>query len=368
MTQPTVAIILLAGFQGGGAERVVAMLATHPPAGAKIVLITNRGPDDDRYGAALDLERVVLGVDIDEQSFAVNPIMALPRIVQLLIRTRRALRARRPDAVLAMLTTANLLAIIAARGLGIRVVVSERNDPTREQTNRLIRAARGLLYRFADVVTANTTLAVEARRPYVRDSRLAYVPNPVVVPAALHDSGCSPTIITVGRLTAHKDQATLLEAFAKLGAQANDWTLTLVGEGPMLPTLKQRAGELGIASRVVFTGYVVDPAPLLEAAGVFVLTSQHEGMPNALLEAMAYAVPCVVADCLPGALEVIGDSSGVAFRAGDADDLAAKLAMLLADDELRAKLGSAARQRVRSLSPHDVSARWAALLVPKASQ
>jgi glycosyltransferase involved in cell wall biosynthesis len=154
---------------------------------------------------------------------------------------------------------------------------------------------------------------------------------------------------TVGNFTAKKDQATLLRAVASLRPAGDVETmLVLVGLGPLERDLRALAAELDIAERVLFAGSRDDVFALLPAFDVFALSSRFEGLPIALLEAMASGVAPVVTD-VGGIPEVITDGvDGLLVAPGDPDALAAALAKLLEDDALRADVGARARERARA--------------------
>ncbi len=150
---------------------------------------------------------------------------------------------------------------------------------------------------------------------------------------------------TVGNFTAKKDQATLLRAVAALPGGTSGTVLVLVGLGPLESELRALAAELGIADRVVFTGSRDDVPALLPAFDVFALSSRFEGLPIALLEAMATGV-APVATRVGGIPEVITDGrDGLLVAPGDPAALAGALAKLLDDDGLRADVGTNAQGR-----------------------
>ena len=146
---------------------------------------------------------------------------------------------------------------------------------------------------------------------------------------------------TVGNFTAKKDQATLVRAVGRVpGAR-----LVLVGSGPLEHDLRVLVAHDGLAERVTFAGSRGDVADLLPAFDVFALSSRYEGLPIALLEAMAAGRPCV-ATRVGGIPEVVTDGvDGVLVPPGDPDALADALSALAADPDRRAALGSAAVTR-----------------------
>ena len=150
---------------------------------------------------------------------------------------------------------------------------------------------------------------------------------------------------TVGNFTAKKDQATLLRAVAELSPAGRDVVAVLVGLGPLEEDLRALAVELGVGGRVRFPGSRDDVFALLPAFDVFVLSSRFEGLPIALLEAMATGV-APVATRVGGIPEVITDGQdGLLVDPGDPAALAGALDRLLVDDALRDRLGAKARDR-----------------------
>jgi GalNAc-alpha-(1->4)-GalNAc-alpha-(1->3)-diNAcBac-PP-undecaprenol alpha-1,4-N-acetyl-D-galactosaminyltransferase len=286
--------------------------------------------------------------------------------IQLTRRTRwlrRTIREIQAEAVLSFLTQTNILTILATRGLRVRTVVSERNDPRLQRHRRRVAFMRKLLYRWPDLVTANTRGGVAALEAIVPKRKLAFLPNP------LSSSDCEaahfsvPTFITVTRLVEQKGIDVLLKATAQAFERLPDWRLAILGDGPLRDYLQALAGELGIASRVDWLGYVEDPTPYLKAAKFFVLTSRFEGSPNALLEAMACGLPAIVSNASPGPLELVGENeAGLVVPVEDAGATAEAILKLAQDEELRATLGAAANERTRVHRLDDAMLVWRELL------
>ncbi|MGH9120045.1 MAG: glycosyltransferase [Acidimicrobiales bacterium] len=156
-----------------------------------------------------------------------------------------------------------------------------------------------------------------------------------------------PVVGTVGNFTAKKDQASLLLAFAALVGDHPRARLVLVGSGPLEAELRQRAEALGLAGATIFAGSRHDVLELLAGFDVFALSSRFEGLPIALVEAMATGLACV-ATTVGGIPEVITDGvDGLLVAPGDADALATALGKLLDDDGLRSELGHRAEGRSR---------------------
>jgi L-malate glycosyltransferase len=156
-----------------------------------------------------------------------------------------------------------------------------------------------------------------------------------------------PRVVFTGRLHPQKNLDLLLDAWPAVAARTPAHLL-LVGDGPDRARLAARAGELGVADRVVFTGPVADPADILRAADAFVLPSVAEGMSNSLLEAMATALPCL-ASAIGGNTDLIDDGrTGLLVPPGDRPSWSSALLRVLSDPALSSALGASARRRVEA--------------------
>ena len=279
---------------------------------------------------------------------------------------RRQFRSQRPRRVLALLTRTNITCCCAAWDLPIHLVVSERNDPSLQLLPEVWQRLRPLAYRRADVVTANTAGVLEALDSMGAWERLALLPNPLPgVPATVLGSGASTAtgFITVARLVPQKGLDVLIAALPLLSGAAAAWPVTLVGDGPERGTLQQQAQDLGVSDRLQFMGFRPDPERFLADAAVFVLPSRFEGMPNALLEAMAAGLAVVVTDASPGPLEVVEPGvSGLVVPSDDPVALAAAMHELAVDPERCRRMGAAARARIASLDWPQLEPLWRSIL------
>jgi glycosyltransferase involved in cell wall biosynthesis len=174
-------------------------------------------------------------------------------------------------------------------------------------------------------------------------------------------------LICLARLARQKGLDVLLQALPAVRAAVGPVTLTICGEGPEGPELAALADRLGVADAVYFPGVVEDVAPRLALAEVFVLPSRYEGMPFALLEAMAAGLP-VVASAVPGNTNVVRDGlDGLLVPPEDPAALAAAITRLLREPDLAARLGPAARGRaatefgVKAMVDRTLEVYWEAL-------
>jgi glycosyltransferase involved in cell wall biosynthesis len=259
---------------------------------------------------------------------------------------------------------------LAAKLAGVRVLVHTQHDPLPAQygwKDRLkFRAASKLFTRIVAVSEQTYGAITKYALP---QERCAIVLNgiddrrfPNAEATGRSKKGAQWHIGSVARLAPEKGTRVLLEAFARLRREQPDSRLVLVGDGPDRIPLEGHASKLGIREAVDFLGARSDIAELLQTFDLFVLPSLSEGIPLALLEAMA-AQRAIVASSVGGVPEVIVDGeSGLLVPPGDAESLAAAMAKLLESETARAKLAANATVRVRErFSEHAMAMAYRSL-------
>ena len=274
-----------------------------------------------------------------------------------------------PQRVLAFLSRTNMLVCQALWDSSTHLVISERNDLSRQSLPFPWQRLRKVLYQRADVVTANTDGVRQSLECLPNLQRLELLPNPLPrKDDSLHVANAADGIrpeafVTVARLVPQKGIDVLIRALALMTGSASQWPVFLVGDGPERPALESQAVVEGVAHRVHFEGFRSDPEVLLAAASVFVLPSRFEGMPNALLEAMAAGLAVIVTDASPGPLEVVEHRrSGIVVPSEDPHALAKAMSELVEDVDLRNRLGLAARDRLAALDWPQVETQWRSVL------
>jgi len=344
--------VVIESMAGGGAQQVLSQLLAHWDAcGRETVLITLRGAEVDAFPVPVRTRRLVIG----GAGASRNPVEALVGNVGRVRALRKALRASGAAVVVSFLTPMNITAILASRGLGIPIIVCERNDPRRQPLGLAWRLLRMVSYRFADSVTVNSMGAAVALRPLARS--VTYLPNPL---RTASDASIGPKrghlLLAVGRLHRQKRFDLLLEAFASQRADLHEWTLRILGTGPEQPALAERAADLGI--EVEFPGYVADPFPHYRAADIFVMPSDYEGSPNALWEAMSCGAACVVSSGVVDAAWAMEQGAVADFHVGDSVSLGDAIASLASEPRTRERLGALARDAAQRFEAGAALAAW----------
>lgn len=203
------------------------------------------------------------------------------------------------------------------------------------------------VWRRAKAVVANSEGLRMLAVKFEPDIDIAVVPNGVNLERFIEGSRIwsPPRLLFVGRVVYQKGLDLLFKALSEL--QDLEWELDIAGDGPRLLNLQDLARQLGIGERVHFLGWQSKtqlPA-VYAAANIFVYPSRHEGMPNALLEAMASGLPAL-ATSIAGNEELVTGETGLLAPSEDVPALREALRTLLADEALRTRLGAAARKRV----------------------
>lgn len=355
----------------GGAERVTATFANHwSRSGLSVVVVTATGSDKDFYELVPAIRRITLDSEVESP----NTAAALMNNWRRIRRLRKLLRNEKPDAAIAMMTTANCQLALAGVGLGVRLIGSERVHPPTYPLGSIWEFVRRRSYPHLDVVVAQTRRTAEWLKHNAPRTRVAVIPNPISVPLPYREPHVDPEslsdrtrsasmLLAVGRLNPQKGFDNLLKAFAKTGPSRKDWLLVILGEGPSRSSLEETAVSLDIADDVFFPGAVGNIGDWYRASDLFVLSSRYEGFPNCLLEAMAHDLPVVAVDCDTGPAEIVRhDIDGVLVPSCDVDALAEALDELMSDPDRRSAFGRKAGEVRRRFALELVSDRWRRLL------
>jgi len=334
-------------FVTGGAERHLLELWSRLDRERFEVEIVCFRREGQFLGAVESLGWPVHALEIGRRVYGPSGVRGLLRLVH------HALRFR-PHVIHGYLFGPDLLAMLAGRLCGVPVVAVAKRNLDAFETRRQARVQR-LVHRAATHVTAvSAAAAARVEAMGVPRRRITVIPNGVDAArfggaagdrADLGGNG-GALVGSVGCLAPRKDYGTLLEALALLRRRGVPFHAALIGDGPERAALEARAGALGLAEQVRFLGERADVERLLPVLDVFVLSSREEGMPNALLEAMAAGRPAV-ATAVGGTGEVLRDGeTGWLVPPASPAALAAALADALEHPAEARRRGEAARRAV----------------------
>jgi glycosyltransferase involved in cell wall biosynthesis len=276
----------------------------------------------------------------------------------LLARYKNAVRVFRPDIQVNYLIHADLFGRLLAKRAGVRKVFSYIRN---RHTKLVFKVLDFLTLASVDYLITNSQAVLSHYRKAFRFpvERSTCIPNgidlsvlpdvtPSVLAAELGLGDEDLLVLSVARLHRQKDLPTLLRALGVVKDKNPHlkFKLLLAGEGREREMLETLAYDLGISDSVKFLGVRSDVSSLLSLADVFVLPSLHEGMSNALLEAMKEGKTCLVSDIPENAELIENEVDGLTFKAGDAGELARKLMRLAADPKEAESFGLKAKEKV----------------------
>lgn len=258
-----------------------------------------------------------------------------------------------------LVTTRPALNLIAARRGSAKVVrlaqehmnLGAYREPVRRQIIRH--------YGKLDAVTVLTRESQAEYRALLPGTPIVRIPNAVHAVDPRPSAQEHPVVVTAGRLVPQKGFDLLIEAFGSLAARYPKWQLRVFGTGPRRAELKAQIDALGLAEQVRLMGKTRDMEDELSGASIYALSSRFEGQPMVMIEAMTHALPVVAFDCPTGPADVLTDGvTGVLVPPQDAAGLSAALERLMADRDLRVRMGAAAAAAARVYSADAVMPVW----------
>ena len=343
-------------LQKGGSERVMANLAEYFHSKNYEVILVTQYKKEIEYVISPKIRRVYSEPPAEELNDN--------RIHNFIVRfktLRNIWKVYKPDVILAFLGKNNQMAILTSFFLPSKVAVSVRGEPILEYPGKLNKIFTNILFSLADGVIFQTKEASEFFWKSVVDNS-TIIPNPLN-PAFIgkrYYGEKDNVIISVARLHETKNQKLLINAFEKIADQFPNINLVMYGEGETREYLETLIKEKKMEHRMSLPGTITNMPEVLGRAKVFVHPSNSEGIPNAIMEAMAVGLPVIVTDCPsggPGELVQNGEN-GILIPMEDVDGLANAMIKVLTDEEYAKKLGDNACKIVDILHPDMVNQMW----------
>jgi glycosyltransferase involved in cell wall biosynthesis len=218
-----------------------------------------------------------------------------------------------------------------------KVIISNRTNPLRSLFP-FYQLVRNSLYKTADGIIAQTDFAADIYKQRIKHKNIIIIPNFLrqIVP---YNVARENILVSVGRLVPEKGHEYLIKAFA--ASESKEWRLVIVGGGYLEAQLKTLIIELNLQHKIDIVGFSTDVDKWLSQAKIFVMASQSEGYPNALIEAMAHNLPCISFDCTAGPAEIIKNQvNGILIPLNDIKMMSDAISLLIADENLRNTMGA----------------------------
>lgn len=345
--------LLIGTLSGGGAERVTCNLANHFA----------------RHGWEVEILALDESVPCEplDPRITHTPLLAtrersnkVANLLRKLFRLRKHLRTHSPEIYIVMLPLTIIWLLQMAGRSAVPILCAERADPS-VYSKRTQRTLRKLAPRAAAWVFQTETIR-EWYLPCLGDTPSVVIPNAInsVFLTEPYTGDHEKTIVSAGRLAPQKNFSLLIRAFARIAPDFPDHRLIIYGEGSQRAELEALAAELGVADRVDLPGRVEDMPQKFQRAGMYVLSSDYEGMPNVLIEAMSQGLPCVATDCGGGGARFLvqDGENGLLVPIQDVDAMAQAIRRILSDEALAQRLGHNALKVRQTLAPEAIYDRW----------
>lgn len=344
-------LFYISTIRGGGAARVMTNLANQFVEDENKVYFVTNFLSDKEYPLDIKIRRYfVEESESNETVFKKN----LRRILFL----RKIIIKHRPDIVVSFMHENDVRAYLATRGTNVKLVLSIRNDPTTlYKNNRFKRMIASYVYSRANAVVFQTE---DARRWFgenIEESKV--ILNQVAdVFFETTKEKVGRDIVTFGKFLPQKNHMLLMEAYKQICDEIED-NLIIYGEGRLRNEYLDWIHENGLENRIFLPGNSDNVYEILSKSRLFVMSSNYEGMPNALMEAMAVGVPCIATDCPCGGPRELAQDGGVLLvPMNDVENLAIAIKKILSNREQESILIAKAKKTSEAFKPREIYQIW----------
>ena len=342
------------GIGGGGAERAMANLANGLSAmGHEIILVTSF-PREQEYALSGNIKRYNL------ESAPTVQRQLIHKNIRRIRKLRKICKDEDCDVAVSFMEGPNFRLIFSTLFLKIKTIVSERSDPRQNYSNFFHRKLVNFVYSFANACVFQTE---EAKAFFDKKiKKKGYIIFNPVAEEFYREEQSKETegIVGVGRLEISKNFELLISAFSKINKQYPKEKLLIYGEGKHRSELEQMIDRLHLSDQAMLLGRVDNISKKIKNAKIFVLSSDYEGMPNALMEAMALGIAPISTDCPCGGPNLLlGQGEfGILIEKGNEKQLADALLYLLKNEEIRKDYSKKAKERAKNFKVDIICDEW----------
>lgn len=349
---------LIKDLSSGGAERATSSLANYFVSHENEVEIITFNDTDSFY--SLEPEVTVLSAELGELEQNTS-IKRLVGSFKRIFKIRQLVKSQKLDVLIGMSFAMTWYTVLATAFTATKSIGTERSNPYKYKASHLNTFLRKLFYLFTDGYVFQTNRAADffgGKKP----ERDIIIPNAIfneTVYSLSPPDERKKIICASGRLIPLKRFDMLIDAFSKIANKIPQYVLMIFGDGEDRDKLQKQINELGLQKRVLLLGATPDAVKLINYASVFVLCSEFEGMPNALLEALAMGVPCISTRCEMGPEELIEDGvNGILTEVGNCKELSDAILKIIENPDLAKSFSENGRKLMKSNSIENISKSW----------
>ncbi len=337
-------VFAIGSLHGGGAERVVSVWSSALAERGYRVSVLVYARLENEYPVSEKVEVY----PIAESEKACNALSMRQRLA----RFRKVLKELRPDAVISFLPVVQVYVALASIGLRIPRVETIRINPWR---TGILQTKFAKLWLWCFKTCRALIVQSEDQKPFFSKSvqkKSVVIPNPInakyIENSKTEYNAASHRIVAAGRLSEQKNYKMMIDAVKMVSKEYSDVSLQIYGIGELEEKLNAYIKEQGLEDTVCLMGRSNELYNVYKEADLYVMSSDYEGMPNALAEAMAIGLPCISTDCKTGPRDLVDNGeNGYLVPCDDAAALAEKIKAIfsLSSEEQRA-MGQSAREKV----------------------
>ena len=348
--------IFITSLGGGGAERVACNLANYLVERQHTIRITVLRGNNKTY----PLNNSVL-LEYLQPEYYLSGKSLFYRLKEILSTIRFFRRLKKNSLLVSLLELPVAYSLIFRSLFSPKLIICERNNPE-FYSKGYQKIFKWFSHRSDGCVCQTSTILQWYQASLKSKTQTIVIPNSInseILKANVSERH-EKVIMTMGRLEPQKNQKMLISAFAKIAKSYPDYKLVIYGKGPLEQELKEQASLQGIEDKVDFKGFTNNVVDAYQSACIFVLTSNHEGMPNVLAEALAMGLVCISTDCGGGgAKELIQDGvNGILISKGDESALIKSLEHLIGDSKYTSSLANKATNVRTLLAPEAIHSKW----------
>lgn len=290
----------------------------------------------------------------------INYIKKIERILKL----RKIFKENKYATIISFEYFVNMQTVLAKLFLKNKLIISERNDPSRHGNSFFIDKLRNILYRNANILVCQTNDAKEYFPKSIQKKSII-IPNPIMSNLPNRFIGeRKKEIVTFCRIEKQKNLKLMIDAFILINKDYPDYILSIYGDGSEKQELIRYVDKLQISEKIKFYGFTNDIHSKIIDKAMFVSSSDYEGISNSMIESMAIGLPCVVTDCpCGGAKMMIEDKvNGILVEVGNVKSLYTGIKSIIKDDEMANRISINAEKIKIKLNQEDICKIWKSLI------
>lgn len=345
-------ITFIIGIMGnGGAERVISILSKElVGSGNNVNIVTI-------YGSRTDYE---IDARVNVYNIESKNKCKIIRGIERLYKLRNIFKKSESNILISFLADVNIYSLLAALFLDIKVIVSERNDPNSDPKNKYLRKLRDKIYLLSNGFVFQT---IDARNYFNVSikNRGTVIPNPIKLDLPNRFLGIRrKKIVSVCRLNEQKNIKMAINSFEKFSEIFPEYKYIIYGDGPLREELMNYIEKLGLSKKIYLPGFEKGIHEKIYDCKMLIISSNYEGISNAMLEALAIGLPVISTECPIGGakMAIQNNENGILVPTGSTQELTNAMIKIVSDDDFSEKLSVNAVKIKAKFSPNIICEKW----------